>query len=219
MVATENDKSQTIKLLNEKLWEEYLKSEKTDIKIRNKIVINNLKLAQSEAHRSHKFTYNYIAYDDLEQQAMISLIWAVEKFNPEKGNQFSTFAVPVIRGRLMNFIRDKSAIIKIPRKSIEALSEFKRKDKDNDLSDQDKKDYKKLRDDISVCRFLKPLEPLNHPLNDDSKNALFDTKFIVKIDIRRINKILSKRNPTPFDILEYRKMCRVAKIKSEISLD
>lgn len=206
---------------SKKLWDEYLESDKKDIKIRNKIVLNNRKLAQSEAHRSHRMALNYTTYEDLEQQAIIALIWAIEKFNPDKGYQFSTFAVPVIRGRLMNYIRDKASIVKVPRKMIDKISEIRKKDKIDNLEINDKKEFKKLESNILNCRYYKPLEHDNLIKDvDDESNGLIDTKFCIpSVNNQYLSQILKKKNPTPFDILNFRKMCRVTQIKTDIQLD
>lgn len=216
MVTTLENKNQ-IKSDNQSLWEEYVLSEKTDLKIRNKIVLNNLKLARSEAHRSHSMSANYTIYEDLEQQATIALIWAVEKFEPNKGYQFSTFAVPVIRGRLMNFIRDKSSIIRVLRKIIDKISNYK---KSENLSELDKNKYKSLCDDVARCRFSTPLENDNLIKDfDENSNTLINTKFTIPQENNQyLQKILTKKNPTPFDILNFRKVCRGTQIRSEIQL-
>lgn len=205
---------------NNELWDKYLESDRQDINIRNKIVTNNSKLAQSEAHRLHRMTFTYSIYDDLEQQAMISLIWAVEKFQPDKGYQFSTFAVPVIRGRLMNFIRDKSALIKIPRKINEDIGAIKKMEKEGELSQSDKQNYKSLIGDITNCRFYKPIinNSDNYLAPDiNNNNFLADTKFLIpSANAQMLTRLMMKRSPTPFDILDFRKLCRKTQIKVEV---
>lgn len=54
--------------------------------------------------------------EDLIQVGRTGLIVAVEKFDPHRGIAFSSFAAPYIRGRIQHYIRDKIAIVRIPRR-------------------------------------------------------------------------------------------------------
>ena len=84
------------------------------IKIRNELVRRNAGLVRKIAHRiSHQASE---PYEDLEQIGQIGLIRAVERFNPNQGYAFSSFAVPYIRGEILHFLRDRSSAVKIPRR-------------------------------------------------------------------------------------------------------
>lgn len=85
---------------------------KPNIALRNRLVELNLGLARGIAHKISQDTKEH--YEDLEQVAMLGLIAAVERFNPTIGLQFSTFAVPTIQGKVLQYLRDKSTTIRIP---------------------------------------------------------------------------------------------------------
>jgi RNA polymerase sigma factor (sigma-70 family) len=91
---------------------------------RNKLVVANINLARFAAHRLVRKTS--IPYDELEQIACSALIISVERFDPSRGSKFSTFAIPIINGRLLNFIRDNSHSIKLPRAYYETLQKGKK---------------------------------------------------------------------------------------------
>lgn len=78
---------------------------------RNHIVQRNLRLAASVANTFNKQT---MSVDDLVQHASIGLQKAVESFKPSKGNQFSTYAVPVIRGELVRACENSSHQVRLP---------------------------------------------------------------------------------------------------------
>ena len=54
--------------------------------------------------------------DDLVQVGSVGLLKAIDKFDPEKGVSFITYAVPVIVGEIKNHLRDHGWAVKIPRK-------------------------------------------------------------------------------------------------------
>lgn len=95
----------------------FLKYQETrDVNIRNEIVNEYLYLAEIIAK---KFINRGVDYEDLYQVASIALIKAVERFNPEKGVKFVSFATPTIVGEIKRFFRDKASVIRIPRRIYE----------------------------------------------------------------------------------------------------
>lgn len=83
---------------------------------RNIIVQKYLYLAEII---SKKFVNRGIDYEDLYQVASIALIKAVERFSPDKGVKFVSFATPTIIGELKRYFRDKASVIRIPRRIYE----------------------------------------------------------------------------------------------------
>jgi RNA polymerase sigma-B factor len=73
---------------------------------------------------AHKFSHQCNEpYEDLEQIGYFGLIRAIERFNPTQGYAFSSFAVPYIRGEMLHFLRDRSSLLKIPRRWQELYNE------------------------------------------------------------------------------------------------
>lgn len=72
-----------------------------------------------------KFTSRGVEFDDLYQVGCIALLEALERFEPDKGVQFQTFASSTIIGKIKNYLRDKSALIRLPRKNFELLHKIK----------------------------------------------------------------------------------------------
>ncbi|MDY7015197.1 MAG: sigma-70 family RNA polymerase sigma factor, partial [Cyanobacteriota bacterium] len=84
------------------------------VELRNQIVKLNAGLVRKAAHQLSRQSAE--PYEDLEQVGYIGLILAIERFDGRRGYAFSSFAVPYIRGEILNFLRDRSTTIKIPRR-------------------------------------------------------------------------------------------------------
>ena len=91
---------------------------------RNKIVENNFGLVHQVTNYYKNSTRE--TYDDLFQEGCVGLIRAVNKFDIYKGNAFSSFAVPYIRGEILHYLRDKTNTIKIPRAYDSILSKLRK---------------------------------------------------------------------------------------------
>lgn len=89
---------------------------KKDVADRNEIVKRYLYLAEII---SKKFLNRGVEYEDIYQVACIALIKAVERFKPDKGYKFVSFATPTIVGEIKRYFRDKSSTIRIPRRIYE----------------------------------------------------------------------------------------------------
>lgn len=70
---------------------------------------------------SKKYIGKGINYDDIYQVASIGLIYSVDRFDPTKGYEFSSFATPTIIGEIKKYFRDKGWTIRVPRR-IQELS-------------------------------------------------------------------------------------------------
>lgn len=100
---------------DEELFDRYYKSK--DIELRNEIVAQYIGLAEFLAR---KFSNRGVDFEDIYQVACVALIKSVERFIPEKGIKFVSFASPTILGEIKRYFRDKSSAIKIPRRLYES---------------------------------------------------------------------------------------------------
>ena len=64
---------------------------------------------------ARKFRGQGVDTEDLEQVAAIALMKAIERFEPERGFKFTTFAMPTIAGEVRNHIRDKGSAVHVNR--------------------------------------------------------------------------------------------------------
>lgn len=91
---------------NEELFIKYQKSR--DIDLRNKIVLNNRKLIYPVINKFYNPKSN--EYEELEQEAFICLIKAVENYDPNLGFEFSTYATKCLYAINDNKLRYKAEI-------------------------------------------------------------------------------------------------------------
>jgi RNA polymerase sigma-B factor len=84
-----------------------------DERLRNKLVEEHLGLAHQLARR---FTNRGEPYDDLVQVASMGLVKSVDRFDADRGVEFSTFATRTIIGELKRHFRDKGWAIRAPRR-------------------------------------------------------------------------------------------------------
>jgi RNA polymerase sigma-B factor len=99
-------------------------SRNPSLKLRNQLVHLNAGLVRKVAHQVSK-TCNE-PFEDLEQIGYLALIRAVERFNPNQGTAFSSFAIPYIRGEMLHYLRDRSSMMRIPRRWQDLYSKGKK---------------------------------------------------------------------------------------------
>ncbi len=80
--------------------------------LRNELVERHMGLA---AHIAKRYQRAGTRDDDLRQVAMVGLVKAVDRFDPEYGSSFSAFAGRTIEGELKRYFRDRTWVVRVPR--------------------------------------------------------------------------------------------------------
>ena len=80
---------------------------------REQAVRNYLPLAHGLAHR---YWHSGEPMEDLEQVACVGLLNAIDRFDPDLGTRFSSFAVPTILGELRQYFRDHTWELRAPQR-------------------------------------------------------------------------------------------------------
>ena len=80
--------------------------------LRNELIERHLGIAH---HLARRYRHRGVADDDLLQVATIGLLKAVDRFDPERGISFATFATPTVLGELRRYFRDSTWAVRVPR--------------------------------------------------------------------------------------------------------
>lgn len=136
---------------------------KNDIKARNKLVESNLKFAANIA-RNYKGLG--LSYSDLIQEANAGLFRAADKFEPERGNKFISYAVNWVRESILTALKKRNSLPseELPTdynelEFVEDIREFDdiEDEKEYLLDDvyiQEEYDYEKEKDIATIVKLL-----------------------------------------------------------------
>ncbi|NPV88679.1 sigma-70 family RNA polymerase sigma factor [Coprothermobacteraceae bacterium] len=100
--------------LGRQLLEKYARTR--DPRIRDALFVLYRPLADSVVYR---FAPYQLDREDLKQEAYRALVDAIERFNPDFGTLFETFAVPTILGNLKRYLRDHGWAVNVPRSLVD----------------------------------------------------------------------------------------------------
>lgn len=87
--------------------------EEGDMDAREKLVMSHLNLVRFIAN---KFKNRGESIDDLIQVGYLGLLKAIDRFDPSRGLEFTTFATPTIMGEIKRHFRDKGWSVRVPRR-------------------------------------------------------------------------------------------------------
>ena len=80
---------------------------------RQQLIVNHLNLVRFLAS---KFKNRGEPLEDLVQVGTIGLIKAIDRFDPDRGLEFTTYATPTIMGEIKRHFRDKGWSVRVPRR-------------------------------------------------------------------------------------------------------
>jgi len=154
-------KSQEINLSKE--------TKKGNLSARKKLIESNYRLVLSIAKKYHR---SDIDFNDLLQESNIGLLKAVDRFNPDLGYKFSTYACWWIKQAALQFINENSTNIKVPTHSRLLNAKIKNKIKEIEEAEGKKPTIKRVS------------EELNENINK-IKYTIKSNKYISSIDESR----------------------------------
>src|SRR6266581_9662677 len=84
-----------------------------DRQLRNELIEEHRWVA---IHCARRFDHRGEPLDDLIQVGQLGLLKAVERFDPEVGVSFASYAIPTVMGELRRHFRDATWAVKVPRR-------------------------------------------------------------------------------------------------------
>lgn len=111
--------------LQHRLFDDYRRTHSPEV--REQLVDQYVALVRSLARR---FSGRGEPLEDLEQVGFLGLIAAIERFDPDLGLEFTTFATPTILGEIKRYFRDKSWAVRVPRRLQETYAKVVRAQQD-----------------------------------------------------------------------------------------
>ena len=158
--------------------------DKENVEIRNILIERHLYLVNL---LSKKYINKGVDFEDIYQVASLALIYAIERYDIEKGYEFSSFATPTIIGEIKKYFRDKVWTLRVPRR-IQELS--KKINEAKLVLEQENKKYPKVKDIAQYleCTEEEVLEAMEasygyQPISlDSSSNDDSEDKDITLID-------------------------------------
>lgn len=117
--ATQTSRLGWDKRRNKELFRLY--KEQGDQQAREELIMNYMNLVNFLAN---KFKGRGESLDDLVSVATIGLIKAIDRFDPDRGLEFTTYATPTIMGELKRHFRDKGWSVRVPRRLQELSSKI-----------------------------------------------------------------------------------------------
>ena len=112
--------------------------------------------------------------EDLIQAGSIGLVKAIEKYNPDKNAKFRIYAGYLIVGEMQHYMRDKVAMIKVPREVLELAIRIKNFSKT--LSDRE---LEKLTDEKLAQALEVPVQKVQTAIDVDRRRKVVSLDEIV----------------------------------------
>jgi len=155
------------------------RAQRGDKEARDHMIRANLRLVINIAK---KYMYLGIPLMDLIEEGNVGLMKAVEKFNPNKGFRFSTYAAWWIKQSITRSVFDQSRTIRIPVYVNELLSKYKKtnerlmgKLKRMPTDSEIARSMRMTAEKVSKIRgYINKTSSLDAPIDDDGGNEIID---------------------------------------------
>ena len=207
---------------------------KKDPELREKILVCYRPLVR---YISQKLSYNKQDFEDLVQVASIALLRSLDRFDPKKEVDFSTFATPNIIGEIKHYFRDKNRLVKVPRKLQELYSKVKTFIRAEQMEDRSptipeiaahfEVSEEKILESLEVgqASFVLSLDSPSHSSDDSSSNSTLldhlgvDDKEDSLLNKETLKQAISNLDEREKKVIYFRFYCGLSQMEIAKRLD
>ncbi|WP_434797896.1 SigB/SigF/SigG family RNA polymerase sigma factor [Terrisporobacter vanillatitrophus] len=150
-----------------------------------------------------KYINKGVEFDDIYQVASLALIYAIDRYDVEKGFEFSSFATPTIVGEIKKYFRDKVWTLRVPRR-VQELS--KKVSEAKVVLEQQNKRHPKVKEiaEYLGCTEEEVLESMEASYGYQPVSLDATTNSDSEENISLMDKIADKDKEESFNDIEYK---------------
>ena len=174
----------------------------TKKKLKDKLITSNLRLSVILAHKYKKYCMN-LSFGDLVQEGIFGIMKAIDRFDPDMGYKFSTYASWWIRHRMQRSISDYESLIRYPAHVHDTMLIIKK------IESKCAAQYGVATDEkifeIIKNSGMKQISVKN--AMESKNNKLLYLDATTKEGDLSIHDLIPDDSPNPFDLFEEKKNC------------